>query len=153
MKRFLIPLGLVLATLTFLVIANPAHAEERPIAARASGGLTFAVNSPLLVGEGLATHLGQSVVVVTLDEFEFAQGNFVLRTLEIYGAYDASLFASVDAAFDPETGIIAGTITFTGGAGRFADATGSADLLIVLDDSAGLFNLTFELGLEGTINY
>ncbi len=152
MNRFLNPPGFVLAVLTFLGLANPTHAEERPIQARANGGLYFSGSSPHLVGEGRAMHLGQSVVVVTLDEYEFAEGNLVPRALAIYGAHDA-LFASVDAALDPETAVIAGTITFAGGAGRFADATGSARLRVVLDDSEGLYSLKFKFGIDGTINY
>ena len=152
MKRLSFSLGLSLAALTLLANATTAHAGERPIQARATGGLSFSGSSPRLVGKGLAIHLGKSVVVVTLDEYEFAEGNLVPRTLAIYGAHDA-LFASVDAALDPETGIIAGTITFTGGSGRFAHATGSARLLIVLDDAAGLYDLKFDFAIDGTIDY
>ncbi len=143
MSRCAIPL--VVSFLSLLAVGVSARAEERPFLAWGTGGLVF--QQELLVGEGNATHLGKSLVIVTLDENELHSGNLVPRVLAIRGAHDA-VFASVDAAFDPETGILAGTITFTGGGPRFEDATGSANLLIVFDE---FFN--FDFYMDGIIDF
>ena len=60
-----------------------------------------------------------------------------LRLIYIPGDFRAAngdrLFATSAVDFDVDTGIAIGTLTFTGGTGRFQDATGSADVMFVLD--------------------
>ena len=163
MKRFSILLGLVLAALTLLSAGTPAHAGERPIQA-AGRGLLLAPDfeSPsALVGPGKGEHLGKCSLYISLDRNELWESgnNVVPQFLLLEAANGDRLFATVDSEFDPETGIIAGTITFAGGTGRFADATGSARLLIVpdtywFDDQGNPINWTrFTWALEGTIDY
>jgi len=57
------------------------------------------------------------------------------------------LFADIDGAFTSPTSIEA-TYTFTGGTGRFAGASGDADVEAVTSDGIH-FSLTF----EGTIRF
>ena len=50
---------------------------------------------------------------------------------------------------DPATGVVSATVTFTGGTGRFQDATGSADVIIVFDSNLSQFLFV----IDGSIDY
>ena len=164
MKRFSILLSLALAALTLLAVGTPAHAGERPIHAEGRGNLrAIEFYTPLLAGPGKSQHLGGCYLFIFLNYAEvFWYGNIVPTELVLGASNGDNLFATVDSEFDPETGIVAGTITFAGGTGRFADATGSASLLIVPDtywfvDVEGypypVHGTRFSWALEGTIDY
>jgi len=163
MKHSSILPGLALATLSLLAAGTPTHAGERPIHAAGRGVLsTYYEYSPQLVGPGKGEHLGPCGLDIYLDWGElYEHGNVVPYFLLIYARNGDVLVATIDSDFDPETGIIAGTITFAGGTGRFADATGSARLRIVPDTSWFDFTYApfpidqtrFSWALEGTINY
>ena len=164
MKRFSIPLVLALATLSLLAASTPAQAGERPIHAAGRGALNapdfFA--SGALYGSGKGEHLGRCGLFIPLDFDElWRHGTLDTQYLQLGAASGDQLFATVDSEFDPATGILAGTITFAGGTGRFADASGSARLLIVPDTSWFYYShvpypidgTLFSWALEGTIDY
>jgi hypothetical protein len=148
----------------FLLVAAatiaPAAAGDRPLHAEGWGILYFNDYSAQLVGPGKSEHLGPCALSIGLDFNELEQnGNLVPRYLQLGARNGDLLEATVDLEFDPETGIIAGTITFTGVTGRFADASGSGHFVIVPDtswfDEGGFpINVTrFSWSLDGIINY
>jgi hypothetical protein len=106
-------------------------------------------------GMGNATYLG----LFTWADTEFADfcaipgGVAVVGTFTMTAANGDKLygsFTSVGHFADPVTLVVHGTYQFTGGTGRFADATGSGDI----DASAFLSpGLPFEGTLTGTINF
>ena len=165
MKRFSILLGLILAALTLLAAGTPAQAGERPIHAAGRGILLDSGYSAQLVGPGRGEHLGPCRLDIYLNYYELYHGiyaNVAPTALMLEAANGDRLFAWVDSDFDPATGIVAGTITFFTGTGRFADATGSARLRIVPDTdwfeySSGypypIGETRFSWALEGTIDY
>jgi len=136
-----------LLALSILSSAAAVHAEERPIAADGSGYLDF-TRAPRLFGSGQVSHLGLSSLSVLLDSTAWSLGQILPRSLSLSAADGDILKGNVEAEYDPETRTIAGTVTFTGGTGRFEDATGSALLWIEFADS---FN--FDFALLGNINY
>ena len=158
MKRFSLKLGLVLAALTVSATATSAHAGPRPIRAGGQGYLYDDGFHSQLIGLGKGEHLGGCVLVVTLDSNQLFETNIVATYVEINAVNGDSLFATVDSEFDPETGMIAATITFAGGTGRFADASGSALLLIAPDtywfpDGYPVSGTGFSWDLKGTVDY
>jgi hypothetical protein len=160
MKRFSILLSLALAALTLLAAGTPAHAGERPIQAEGRGFLDLDRElSPKLRGTGEGDHLGRCGLLIFLD-LDLGNDHLIPRHFcWLQAANNDLLYAALDLEFDPVTGIIAGTITFTGGTGRFADASGSALLLIVPDTywfdygGAPIRRTQFSWALEGTIDY
>jgi hypothetical protein len=164
MKRFSILPCLALTALSLLAAGTPARAGERPIRAEGRGYVPF-FNDPFafLNGLGRSEHLGPCTLSIYLDFYELYEGNIVPRALLLEAANGDRLGARVTSEFDSETGIVVGTVTFMGGTGRFADATGSARLLIVPDsywftyDEDGYLSDFSQTGsswvLDGTIDY
>ncbi len=166
MKCFSIPLGLALTALSLLAAGTPAHAGERPI--RAEGrGILFPYYE-VCVGAGKGEHVGPCRLDINLFWYELFRGfapNVAPQSLVLEAANGDRLVAFVDSEMDLATGIVVGTLTFRGGTGRFADATGSASLLIVPDtywfgyeDDVYHYPYPFEetrfsWSLEGTIDY
>ena len=156
MIRFSLPLGLALAALSLLAAGTPAHAGERPIQVEGRCFLDASDDfDPELSGTGEGDHLGRCGLLIRLDAYELFQDNLVPLNVRLRAANGSLLYAAVDLEFDPATGIIAGTITFTGGTGRFADAAGSASLLIVPETWDGIprQGMPFYWALEGNIDY
>jgi hypothetical protein len=160
MNRFASCLRLAIVALGLLVAVTPALAEERPIKGSGSGGFDY--DNHYLYGRAQVTHLGWAAMNVPLDPVELYDfGNVVPSSFVLFAANGAAnyehLFADIDAAFDPDLGILVATITFMGGTGRFADATGSASLLIVFDswplDPFQPNNTRHSFAIEGTIDY
>jgi hypothetical protein len=92
---------------------------------------------------GRATHLGE----FTRTESLVLAGGVVTGTVVFTAANGDQLHADVAGGFTSPT-TVAGTYTFTGGTGRFADATGVADFAGVTADGAH-FTITF----DGSIAY
>jgi hypothetical protein len=94
-------------------------------------------------GEGHATHLGRftSIENAVIQPDGTAEAKVVLTA-----ANGDQLFWS-DVSSPTSATTSAGTITFTGGTGRFANASGTAQFEFVLTADGG--TLTF----EGTIQY
>src|SRR4051794_24355978 len=101
--------------------------------------------------EGVGGHLGRWTGQGSLDSVVIdpvAGRGAVSGTVPIIAANGDRLFASFSASWDLTTGLGGVTITFTGGTGRFAGASGGASLVChVTADPAS--PLTFECNNEG----
>ena len=96
------------------------------------------------VGAGQATHLGRFTREVS--GFLHTDG-FFEGTVTFFAANGDTLVADIEGAFTSPT-TLQGTYTFTGGTGRFKDASGVADFEGVTADG-----VRFDLTFEGTIQY
>ena len=131
-----------------LVLATSIQAKERYHAARGSGHFTDAAGG--FVSEGIATHVGpfSEVGAVQLtptdDPAVFQLSGSATHT----AANGDQLFETIAGTLNVVTGAGTATMTFVGGTGRFANASGSAifELQLVGD---GAFVYTG----EGTIDY
>lgn len=156
MKRFSILLVMALATLSLLAAGTPAHAGERPFKASGAGF----VRSSGLNGWGEATHIGRSALRVDAYTDVLTSGYFVpfggsLESLAHRpgqgGDFLNFVFDEEFYYFDPATGVVNATVTFTGGTGRFQHATGSAD--IVFDFDTVNYSPHFDYLIDGSIDY
>lgn len=80
-------------------------------------------------GAGQASHLGRTVCLSTDETVDFTQGGKLTGTLTLTAANGDELIADMNAvAVVDQNGVVTfdGTLTFTGGTGRFATATGTA---------------------------
>lgn len=156
--------ALALAVLSVSAMAlTPAVsvAEELPFKASLTGNAHLSpTDDPSILrndetGVGNATHLG----LFTWADVEFADfdevpgGVAVVASFTMTAANGDRLFGTFTSTgyfADAETLVIHGSYLFTGGTGRFADATGSGDI----DASAFLSpGLPFEGTLTGTIDF
>jgi hypothetical protein len=96
-------------------------------------------------GIGQSTHLGRFTRIENLL-LDPNTGTFT-GDVTFTAANGDHLTADITGGFTSQT-TAAGTYTFTGGTGRFADATGSADFAVALTDPT---HFTFEFG--GSIHY
>ena len=158
MKRSLLVKFLVL-TLTLLVGSFAVAAVERPFSANGKGIATPILdgNGNLIgvnpTGSGNATHLGLFTntgrVIFTPDA---SNPNIVHPSGE--GVFTAANgdklnFIVTGGALDVTTGIGTGDFEFTGGTGRFANATGRTSGVIQQNVITGAYELT----LVGNIDY
>jgi hypothetical protein len=129
MNRFfsLRPAFILLVAVAALALPDQASAQERP---HFSSGTAQFVSPNDFVGTGNATHLGlySEVGYVTFSPADHP--NIVqIDGWSIYTAANGDeLHAVVSGQLDGKTGAITATVTYVGGTGRFADATGSASL-------------------------
>jgi hypothetical protein len=150
-KRFFALRRLAAALVAFgiLGLVLPTAADEkRPFKGRAEGvvtgvdptqdGLVLTVSAT-----GRATHLGK----FTRDETVLLADGTLEGTLVFIAANGDELHADVEGGFISATTAV-GTYTFTGGTGRFANASGSAGFVGVTTDFIHIA-VTF----EGTIAY
>ena len=152
MKRFPHSVCLALVVLALLGISRPVLAEERPFQLQ-RGHISASVYEDTFASVhvfGEITHLGLTrgggdVLVLSptgLDTFD------VIGTIVFIAANGDRLYASfVGSGFLDDFLRIAGlegTLTFVGGTGRFADASGSADLMFLSGVGSSI---------EGTIDY
>jgi hypothetical protein len=94
-------------------------------------------------GAGEATYLGY----FTRRAVALLRPDFTLKGRVTFTAANGDkLCADLDGGFTTATKI-EGTYTFTGGTGRFADASGSADFTAIFDGGSA------ELTFKGTISY
>lgn len=121
-----------LATVLALALATfalPDRASANPVPHLARGAAQF-VGPNDFVGSGNATHLGQYSEVGHVD---FAPtGDPVVLAVNGWAHYTAAngdqLYALLAGTLNVSTGQIAVTVTYAGGTGRFAAATGSSNL-------------------------
>jgi hypothetical protein len=163
MDRRFLKLNLVLAAAVGIVVVtlSAAGAEERPFRAMLTGNAHLSpTDDPAVLrndetGEGEATHLGH----FTWADVEFADfaaipgGVSVVATFTMTAANGDELygeFISVGYFADPQTLVIGGEFDFTGGTGRFADASGSGEIDALAFLAPGL---PFVGSLKGTIDY
>ena len=135
--------------IAMLVCIVQAAAKAVPMKGNGNGVITAAAPGPggleiTAIGDGEATHLGK---FTREENILLNPGNgSVTGTIVFTGADGSELYCDLAGAFTgPNTA--AGTYTFTGGTGRFADASGLAYFSIVQSDPA---NFTFEFA--GTID-
>ncbi len=158
MKRFLTIRMLVLA-LTVLVGSIAVVAADRAFSARGAGVAAFIMDGngnvvgADVTGSGHATHLGQFTntgkVQFTPDPVD---PNIVHPSGEAVFTADIGDKLSIvieNASMDLTTGIATGQFRFTGGTGRFANATGVTDVVVEQNFLTGGFELT----MVGKINY
>ena len=148
MKRFFSwrPFTLVLAAAAILTLATPAHAAERRHVSRGTAQFT----PTGFVGAGIATHLG------LYDEVGHAEFSptpdptvFQVDASATYTAANGDqLYATISGHLNGVTGVITATVTYTGGTGRFAHASGTATLAAQL-----LPDGSIEVAVQGTIDY
>jgi hypothetical protein len=126
-----------------------AAAKEVPMKGSGSGMITAAVPGPngveiSAVGDGEATHLGkftrEESILLNPATGE-ATGSIV------FTAADGSLLYCDFAGAFTGANTIAGTYTFTGGTGRFEDASGTAYFIVTQSDQ-----LHFAFDFAGTID-
>ena len=149
MNRFISrrPFALVLAALGVLALSAPAQAGERP---HVSHGTAQFVNANDFVGAGKATHLGHYNEVGSAQFSPTADPTvFRVDGWSIYTAANGDqLYAVFTGHLDGLTGTITAMVTYVGGTGRFADATGSASLAAQILPGGSI-----EVAIKGTIDY
>jgi hypothetical protein len=143
---------IALVALSILGLALPAAADEPlPFTCRADETITdITPVGPGLIAitasvTGEATYLGRFTGTETVV-LNLTDGAFV-GTRVFIAANGDRLYADVKGAFTSAT-TAEGTFTFTGGTGRFQDASGEADFAVVTSDGIDL-----ALMCEGTIDY
>jgi hypothetical protein len=149
MTRFdsLRPVGTLLVAVAILALPGGASAEERPH--KLAGSAQF-VSPTDFVGSGEATHLGKYTEAGSA-QFSPTADPSVLRVdaWTVLTAADGDrLYETITGRLDLLTGKITATVTYVGGTGRFADASGSATLAgQMLPDG------TITVAVEGTIDF
>jgi hypothetical protein len=148
MNRFLSnrPFALLLAAVGVLALSAPAPAAERAYASR---GTAHFVNANDFVGAGTATHLGlyEEEGNAVFSETDDPTVREVKATATYTAANGDKLFAEFVGELDLLTGVITATVTYVGGTGQFAHATGAATL------SAQLGADGIDVAVRGTIDY
>ena len=144
------------AAVLILVVAGtlaPAAAEEREFKA-SSVGVVY-IDSGYMIAGLEATHLGKATFNGNVDPYSLANSQILEIPAYLTAANGDRLYLDsvvdyvVDDGTDTAIGIAIGTLTFTGGTGRFQDATGSADVTFVFD-----LNLQkFVFLIDGSIDY
>jgi hypothetical protein len=128
MKRFISRfLAVVCGVASLFALAERAAASQRP---HLSSGTAQFISATDFVGSGQATHLGRYSETGTVA-FTPTSDPAVLHVegSVVYTAADGDkLRADVTGELNALTGVITATLTYTGGSGRFATATGSASL-------------------------
>jgi hypothetical protein len=145
-------LGLVLALVAFC-LPSQLHAgpggTNRPFKGHAEGEVTGVSPSGALIAEstGTATHLGK----FTRTESVFVDGFEISGMVAFTAANGDQLRACFMGEFTSPT-TAAGTYTFIGGTGRFADASGTASFEVTVASTADGITL-LAITFDGTINY
>jgi hypothetical protein len=158
MKRSLSIKFLVL-TLTLVIGSLAVTATERPFSANGKG-----IAIPILdgngnvvgaqpTGSGNATHLGMFTNTGSVSFTPDASNPNILHPsgggVLTAANGDKLNFIIVSGALDLTTGIGTGDFEFTGGTGRFANATGHTQTVIQQNVITGAYEMT----LVGTIDY
>ena len=151
MNRYFSPrhFAFVLAAAVAVVLwqAAPARAVERPHVSR---GTAQFINASDFVGSGVATHLGKYEEAGSA-QFSPTADPTVLQ-VDSHNTYTAAngdqLYAVISGHLDGLTGKITGTVTYVGGTGRFADASGTASFSGQLLPGGAV-----QAAVEGTIDY
>ena len=135
MKMFAISVWL--AALTMVSLSSSALAKEQvPIKGTFATEFTFSSPPPIasltLSGSGWASHLGKATCSSDNEVVDFTQQPLptMTGTLTLTAANGDTLTGEMDAVAIPAPdGSITffGTLTFTGGTGRFANAKGTAE--------------------------
>ena len=143
-------LTLLLAAVTLALAARPASAGDQvPFKGRAKGAITSTTPGPdgvmlTVLAKGKATQLGKFTreEMVLLDPLTGTLTGDIVFT----AANGDRLVCTFAGAFISPT-TAAGTYAFTGGTGRFAHASGTADFTASTDDGTN-----FIVEFEGTLS-
>jgi hypothetical protein len=141
---------LMLAAITLACAVTSARAEDQvPFQGSAEGAIIDVAPDPggvvfTVQAEGNATHLGRFTREETVL-FNPATGSLT-GDIVFTAANGDQLFVSVDGGFISPTEA-RGTYTFTGGTGRFVNATGSAGFVLLTPDGAH-----FSVEFDGTLS-
>ena len=156
----------VIALAAFLLLGSlPVMAKERPFALNGNGAASFILDgSGNLIGADVtstsnATHLGLCTTVgrvnyVPANDPEHPGRLLSSGTGTITAANGDTLLIEFNGVLDPPepgspTGTDRPTFRFVGGTGRFANASGSADAVVVVNLATGAFEIT----MVGKIDY
>ncbi len=140
--------NVLFAMLALVLFVTQAQAGERHHAARGTGHFTSAVGD--FVGEGIATHLGpfDEVGNVQFGDTSDATAIPITGWAVHTAANGDQLFETISGTLNLLTGAGTATMTYVGGTGRFADASGTAVFSLQL-----LGGGAFEYSGKGTIDY
>lgn len=151
MKRFLNIKTLALALI--LLLGNlPVGAHERAFSCNGKGVATIIPGSSVpvadVIGSGNATHLGLFTSVGRVTFNPDANDPNVVHPSG-YATFTAAdgdkletVFNAAETTMDLTTGIGGGIFRFVGGTGKFANATGSIDVVVVQNFVTGAYELT-----------
>jgi len=141
------PFALFLAAVGVLTFARTAQAAERPHFSRGTAQFTSATT---FVGAGTATHLGLYEEAGTIQLTPTANpAVFDANAMSTYTAPNGDeLRAVFTGQLNFATGVVTATVTYVGGTGRFANATGTATLSGQLLPGGSL-----DVSVKGTLNY
>lgn len=156
----------VFALTAFLLLGSlSVMATERPFALNGAGVATFHINelgipvSADVTSTNTATHLGLCTTVGTVNYTPANDPEHPGRLLSsgsgtITAANGDKLLIEFSGVLDPPpsgsaTAIDKPTFHFVGGTGRFANATGSAEAVVVVNLATGAFEIT----MVGKIDY
>ena len=150
MNRFVSsrPFAFVLAAVSVFALATPAQAVVRGHVSRGTAHFTSATS---FAGEGFATHLGPYTEVGTIQITPTADPTVLqVNAASIYtGINGEELHAVFTGQLNGLTGVITATVTYVGGTGRFANASGTA----TLSGQLGPGGASLEVAVKGNIDY
>jgi hypothetical protein len=147
MNRFTCSVCVMLVAVGGLVLPAGASAAVRPHTSR---GTAQFVSPTDFIGKGNATHLGAYTEVGSVTFSPTTDPNILrVDARAIYTAANGDqLRAVITGRLNRLTGAITATVTYVGGSGRFAGATGSASLVGQI-----LPGGTITVAVNGSINY
>ena len=139
--------ALVLSAVGILTVTTPAQAVERAYVSRGTAQFT---SPTTFVGAGVATHLARYEETGSVEFSETPDPT--VSHLEAEATYTAANGDQIYATFTGElngvTGVITATVTYVGGTGQFANASGTATLSGQLLPGGAI-----EVTIEGTLEY
>jgi hypothetical protein len=139
--------ALLLSAVGVLTLVAPAPAVERAYVSRGTAQFT---GPNTFVGAGTATHLARYEETGSVQFSDTADPT--VSHLEASATYTAANGDQIYATFTGElngvTGVITATVTYTGGTGQFANASGTAILSGQLLPGGSI-----EVVVKGTIDY
>jgi hypothetical protein len=143
-SHLLVLLSLVIST---LAMPSEASAQSRPYFSRGVAQFTTAND---FVGLGRATHLGDYTEVGNVSFTPSATPGVldVAGWTHYTAANGDQLYAWVVGTLDATTGQVQATVTYAGGTGRFANASGSSNLAGQMLGGGAI-----SVELRGTIDY
>ena len=152
MKQLVVVTRFILAGLTLLgLTALPVLAKPRPFHLVETGTASISADGKIVSnGTGTATHLGRFHLhrEATLTPIPGSTEAEAEGTARIVAANGDVLLASIKGVFNPSTGQGVLIYEWTGGSGRFEDATGTTVWLVTVNP-----DLTYDVVANGVIDY
>jgi hypothetical protein len=147
MHRFVSPLSVACVLISALLLADRAAAESRPYSSR---GTAQFVSQTEFVGSGEATHLGRysEAGAVSFTPTGDPAVLHVEGSIVYTAANGDELHANISGELNAATGAVAARVSYVGGTGRFARATGSSGLSGQLGAGGAI-----SVSVSGSIDY